>query len=103
MSETITITILFTDIVGSTTLRQRHGERAAHEIMAAHNEIVRGRIKDHAGLEIKTIGDSFMASFESARKAVEWVLSRLAPLCGGANDASYVDHATCMIRIAMRA
>jgi class 3 adenylate cyclase/tetratricopeptide (TPR) repeat protein len=71
MSETITITILFTDIVGSITLRQRHGERAAHEIMAAHNEIVRGQIREHAGHEIKTIGDSFMASFESARKAVE--------------------------------
>ena len=29
--------------------------------------------------------------------------SCLAPLCGGANDASYVDLATCTIRIAMRA
>jgi class 3 adenylate cyclase len=75
MSETITITILFTDIVGSTTLRQRHGERAAHDIMAAHNAIVRGQIREHAGHEIKTIGDSFMASFESARKAVECAIA----------------------------
>jgi class 3 adenylate cyclase/tetratricopeptide (TPR) repeat protein len=71
MSETITITIMFTDIVGSTPLRQRHGERAAHAIIAEHNEIVRRQIGEHAGHEIKTIGDSFMASFESARKAVE--------------------------------
>jgi class 3 adenylate cyclase/tetratricopeptide (TPR) repeat protein len=71
MSETVTITVLFTDIVGSTTLRQRHGERAAHEIMATHSEIVRRQISEYAGHEIKTIGDSFMASFESAHKAVE--------------------------------
>jgi hypothetical protein len=31
------------------------------------------------------------------------VLSRLAPFCCGANGANYADHATCMMRIAMRA
>jgi class 3 adenylate cyclase len=71
MSETATVTVLFTDVVGSTALRQHQGETLAHDIMNAHNEIVRRQIRENAGHEIKTIGDSFMATFESARRAVE--------------------------------
>jgi class 3 adenylate cyclase len=71
VTETTTVTVLFTDVVGSTSLRQHHGETGAHEIMNAHNEIVRQQLGVCAGREVKTSGDSFMAAFESARKAVE--------------------------------
>lgn len=71
MNETTTVTVLFTDVVGSTRLRQHQGETAAHEIMNEHNEIVRRQIGQHAGQEVKTAGDSFMVAFDSARKAVE--------------------------------
>ena len=82
VTETATVTILFTDVVGSTSLRQRHGEKAAHVIMSAHEGIIREQLGTHAGQEIKTIGDSFMIAFDSARKAVEprsfpsWAVSR---------------------------
>jgi predicted ATPase/class 3 adenylate cyclase len=71
MSETATVTVLFTDVVGSTSLRQHQGETAAQAIINAHNEIVRQQIGEHAGQEVKTTGDSFMVAFDSARKAVE--------------------------------
>src|ERR1044071_7071263 len=71
VTKTTTVTVLFTDVVGSTNLRQHQGETNAHQIMNTHNEIVRRQLADHAGREIKTSGDSFMAAFESARKAVE--------------------------------
>ena len=71
MTETTTTTVLFTDVVGSVRLRQQHGEKAAHAIMNAHENIVRQQIAEHAGQEIKTTGDSFMVAFDSARKAVE--------------------------------
>src|SRR5262245_10349453 len=71
VTETTTVTVLFTDVVGSTGLRQHHGDQAAHAIMGAHEEIVREQLEKHAGHEIKTIGDSFMIAFDSARKAVE--------------------------------
>ncbi|MFB9267261.1 AAA family ATPase [Bradyrhizobium erythrophlei] len=71
MTETTTVTVLFTDVVGSTSLRQHHGDTGAHEIMNAHNDIVREQLGVCAGREIKTSGDSFMAAFESARKAVD--------------------------------
>jgi class 3 adenylate cyclase/tetratricopeptide (TPR) repeat protein len=71
MTETKTVTVLFTDVVGSTSLRQHQGDAAAQESMNAHNEIVRRQIGEHAGQEVKTAGDSFMVAFDSARKAVE--------------------------------
>ncbi len=71
MTESTTATILFTDVVGSVGLRQQHGEKAAHAIMGAHEQIVRQHIAEHTGQEIKTTGDSFMVAFDSARKAVE--------------------------------
>jgi class 3 adenylate cyclase/tetratricopeptide (TPR) repeat protein len=71
MSETTTVTVLFTDVIGSTSLRQHQGETAAQAIMNAHNQIVRQQIAEHAGQEVKTTGDSFMVAFDSARKAVE--------------------------------
>src|SRR5258708_14553855 len=75
MTETTTVTVLFTDGVGSTRLRQHEGETAAHGIMNEHNEIVRRQIGEHAGQECKTAGDSFMVAFASARKAVECAVS----------------------------
>jgi class 3 adenylate cyclase len=75
MTDTTTVTVLFTDVVGSTRLRQHQGETAAHGIMNEHNEIVRRQIGEHAGQEVKTAGDSFMVAFDSARKAVECAVS----------------------------
>jgi class 3 adenylate cyclase len=54
MTETKTVTVLFTDVVGSTSLRQHQGDAAAQESMNAHNEIVRRQIGEHAGQEVKT-------------------------------------------------
>ena len=39
MTETTTVTVLFTDVVGSTSLRQHQGETAAQAIMNAHNAV----------------------------------------------------------------
>jgi class 3 adenylate cyclase len=71
VTDTATITVLFTDIVGSTAFRHTHGEKVAHGVVAAHDEIVRRQLDRHAGQEIKATGDSFMIAFDSARKAVE--------------------------------
>lgn len=75
MTETSTATVLFTDVVGSVDLRQRHGEKDAHAILGELEKIVRAEIAQHAGQEIKTSGDSFMVGFESARKAVECAIA----------------------------
>jgi len=65
------VTILFTDIEGSTAMTQRLGDAKAREVMREHERIVREALKAHGGSEVKTMGDGFMASFGSATKALE--------------------------------
>jgi class 3 adenylate cyclase len=65
------VTILFTDMEGSTTLTQRVGDAKAHDVLRTHNRIVRDALKAHGGSEVKTMGDGFMASFASASRALE--------------------------------
>ena len=65
------VTILFTDIEGSTTLTQRLGDAGAQELLRAHNDIVRDALRSHGGDEIKHTGDGIMASFPSTSGALE--------------------------------
>lgn len=65
------VTILFTDIEGSTTLTQQIGDAAAQEIVHTHNEIVREALRKHGGSETKHTGDGIMASFPLASGAIE--------------------------------
>ena len=64
-------TILFTDVEGSTALTERLGDTAARELLREHEHIVREELLGHGGIEIKTTGDGFMASFGSAIAAIE--------------------------------
>jgi class 3 adenylate cyclase len=69
------VTILFTDIEGSTALTQRRGDARAQEVLRAHNEIARGALAAHGGSEIKHTGDGIMASFASASRAISSALA----------------------------
>jgi class 3 adenylate cyclase len=64
-------TILFTDIVGSTSLTRKIGDEAAMELLAVHDQIVRDALADLGGREVKHLGDGIMASFVSAASAVK--------------------------------
>ena len=63
-------TILFTDIVNSTSLTQRLGDEKAMEVLKVHDAIVRGALAVTEGREIKHLGDGIMAAFVSAAAAV---------------------------------
>ncbi len=69
------VTILFTDMEGSTSLTQRLGDAKAQEVLRRHNGIVREALKAHGGSEIKHTGDGIMASFGSASKALECAIA----------------------------
>ena len=64
------ITIMFTDIVGSTRATQVLGDTVAQNMIREHNRIVRIALKNHFGKEVKHTGDGIMASFMSAFQAV---------------------------------
>jgi class 3 adenylate cyclase len=65
------VTVLFTDMEGSTTLTQRLGDTKAQDVLRTHNRVVRDALKAHSGSEIKHTGDGIMASFASASRALE--------------------------------
>jgi class 3 adenylate cyclase/pimeloyl-ACP methyl ester carboxylesterase len=65
------VSILFTDVEGSTALTQRLGDAKARDLLRQHERMVREALKGHGGSELKTIGDGFMASFSSAVRALE--------------------------------
>ncbi len=65
------VTILFTDIEGSTMLTQSVGDAAAQTVVRAHNMIVREALRQFGGTETKHTGDGIMASFPLASSAIE--------------------------------
>jgi class 3 adenylate cyclase len=65
-----TVTILFSDMEGSSPLFDKLGDLRAHEIVSAHNKIVRDQMALHHGFEVKSMGDGFMIAFSSARRAL---------------------------------
>jgi class 3 adenylate cyclase len=66
----ILTTLLFTDIVGSTRIADRLGDQAWRELLATHNRVVRRELDRYRGREVSTTGDGFLATFDSAARAV---------------------------------
>ena len=64
-----TVTLLFSDIEGSTRLLEGLGERYA-DVLDEHRRIVRGAIAEHGGHEVRTEGDGFFVAFTRASDAV---------------------------------
>jgi class 3 adenylate cyclase len=63
-------TVLFTDIVGSTSMTTQLGDDRAMELLHEHDTIVRAALGGCNGREVKHTGDGIMASFVSAASAV---------------------------------
>jgi predicted ATPase/class 3 adenylate cyclase len=64
-----TLTFLFTDIEGSTSLLDALGDDYSAEL-ARHRELIRSAIAAHGGFEVSTEGDSIFAVFRDAPEAV---------------------------------
>ena len=70
-----TVTIVFTDIEGSTALNVEVGDHRWLEIIRAHESSVRSAVSAHDGTTVKGAGDGFMLAFPSARKSVECAIA----------------------------
>ncbi len=87
MASSRTVTVLFTDIVGSTTLTGLLGDVQAQRLLRTHNSIVRTALKDYSGSEIKHTGDGIMASFVSATEALECAIA-MQRACAQYNESA---------------
>jgi class 3 adenylate cyclase/cell division protein FtsN/predicted Ser/Thr protein kinase len=65
-----TLTVLFTDVAGSTGFFERNGDTAGLAMIHRHDELATGAVQQQNGRVIKTIGDSAMAEFPDPSSAV---------------------------------
>jgi len=59
------VTVMFTDLVGSTELAEQLGDAAWHSMLAEHRVLVRRSVEQHSGHEVGTQGDGFLVRFTS--------------------------------------
>ena len=84
-----TVTVMFTDIEGSTAMTERLGDARAQEVLRVHNAIIREQVAAHDGFEVKSQGDGFMVAFSSARRALQCSMAIQQTL--GAHNAENPD------------
>jgi class 3 adenylate cyclase len=64
------VTLLFTDIVGSSEVASELGDQRWHKLQALHHAAVRTQIKRYGGHEVDTAGDGFFITFSSPARGV---------------------------------
>lgn len=69
------MTVLFSDIVGSTVLLTRVGERDWDDVRRQHFSVLREALAEHEGAEVKNTGDGLMAVFGSVVNAVNCAIA----------------------------
>ena len=65
-----TVTLLFTDVEGSTLLLERLGAERFAEVLALHRRLLREAFARHGGYEVDEEGDAFLVAFPAAGAAV---------------------------------
>ncbi|MHA1537626.1 MAG: adenylate/guanylate cyclase domain-containing protein [Alphaproteobacteria bacterium] len=68
------IALMFTDLLGSTALYGRIGDAAAYHLVREHFAFLAGKIREHQGAIVKTIGDAVMAAFADPGDALRAAL-----------------------------
>ena len=71
-------TIMFTDLVGYTSMMSRLGDDRAFKLLREHNNVVRDSLTKFAGREVKHTGDGIMASYDDADQAVRSAIEIVA-------------------------
>jgi len=62
----VLLTVMFTDIVHSTRRASELGDARWRDLLADHDELVRGELSRFGGREVKTMGDGFLATFSGS-------------------------------------
>lgn len=63
--------VLFTDLVDHTAMMDELGDEVGRAVLREHEQITRGVLAEFGGNEVKSLGDGFMASFESVQAAID--------------------------------
>jgi class 3 adenylate cyclase len=75
-------TLLFTDIVASTSLAAEVGDRRWRDLLDRHNDLARSQLDRYGGHEVATTGDGFFAYFERPISAVRCATEMASAMAG---------------------
>jgi len=78
-----TVTLLFTDIEGSTRLLRTLGSGEYADALAEHRRILRDAFRGHGGIEVDTQGDAFFVAFANAPDALAAAARAQSELAAG--------------------
>ena len=78
-----TVTLVFTDVEGSTRLLEELGTDAYRGALAEHRRVVREAFDAHEGYEVDYEGDAFFYAFAAAEAAVSAVSEAMVGLAEG--------------------
>jgi class 3 adenylate cyclase len=70
LPERVLSTVVFTDIVGSTEIASRLGDREWRALLERHYQVIRHELTRWRGTERGTAGDGFIATFDGPARAV---------------------------------
>jgi class 3 adenylate cyclase len=69
-TDRVLVTVLFSDIVGSTEHLAERGDRNWRDVLDAHDRIIRRQLERFRGREVNTTGDGFLATFDGPGRAI---------------------------------
>ena len=78
--ERVLASVLFTDVVGSTAVAARLGDRGWRELVERHHATVRSLLARYRGVEVDTAGDGFFATFDGPARAARCALAIVAAM-----------------------
>jgi class 3 adenylate cyclase len=82
VSERVLTTVLFADVVESTTAAERLGDRAWTDVLARFYEVARSEADQHRGVIVSTTGDGLLATFDGPARAVRFGRALHASVAG---------------------
>src|SRR3954447_17266247 len=75
ISDRVLATVLFTDIVNSTTRAAELGDAAWRRLLERHDAIAREQVERHRGRFVKSLGDGLLATFDGPSRAINAALA----------------------------
>lgn len=84
---TVTVTVVFTDLVGSTALLSRVGPTVGERLRVEHFALLREAVAGHGGREVKNTGDGLMVVFDGPAAAMSCAVAMQQALAARPPDA----------------
>lgn len=81
-SDRVLATVLVSDIVASTRQAQLLGDQRWRDLLDVHDRVTRASLERYRGVEVKSLGDGFLATFDGPARAIRCALAITQSLAG---------------------